>query len=122
MVGEHEGGMRDALEVHVIDRSGGRGDPAPSYAERDVAEAERGRACSAQVAGAGVFGGPEEPEEADDTEVCHMSVELAVFGVMEVENTGAFGVIKLVEDDGVDRVDSCCGPVLVLEGGEVSAE
>ena len=51
-----------------------------------------------------------------------MAVELPVLGVIKVKDAGAMGVVELVEDDGVDRVDASGGSILVFEGGEVSAE
>ena len=44
----------------------------------------------------GVFGGAEEPEEADDNEVTSNGVEDAPFGVVIVEGVG-----ELADDGGV---------------------
>ena len=111
----------DGLDnVCVIQRCRGSVAATAIPGEVGVTEAEGLGAC---VGGAvGVFSWLKEPEEGDDTEVGDMAVELPMLGVIEVKDPVAMGVVKLVEDDGVDRVDASGGSILIFEGGEVSAE
>ena len=65
----------------------------------------------------GVFGGSEQPEEADDDEVAGDGVEDAPFGVVKVED-----VDEAADDGDVGRVGAVLGLVFALESPEESHE
>ena len=102
-------------DVRVIQRRSGGVATMVAEGEVDVAETE---GLGARVGGAsGVLCGAEEPEETGNAEVGNVAIELAMLGVLEVQDGG-----ELLKDDGVDRVDPLGGLVLVFEGGQVSRE
>lgn len=128
LVVEHECCPQDAAQVQVIQRRVNGSNFAGCCVEGDVAESEGlgaalagftevvsqvGLAALALARALEVFGGPEEPEEADDGEVNGVLAAAAGDRVVGVQ-----GDMEVVDDGDVRRMGSFGGVVVICQGFE----
>ena len=102
LVIERKRSFRHGVDVQVIQRGVRGGIQAASNGERNVTEAEGLRAAFAT--GVEVFGGSEEPEEANDAEINGMLVGLTSGWVVGVKD-----VVEVFNDGDVGGVGASAG-------------